>query len=277
MDNENATHSLTFVKLGGSVITHKDQHETPDTPVISRLAGELHSAMQQHPGMRLLVGHGSGSFGHSYAARYGVHTGMGEQSDWMGFALTAGAALRLNRIVVDALLAAGVPALSLQPSASLRCRSSTIEHWQTDVLVQALARHMVPVIHGDVAFDADQGSTIVSTEVLFEHLARLPQLQPSRIILIGETAVYTADPFTTPQAERIPLITRANRADVLDMAGGSRAVDVTGGMQSKLRLMWQLVEALPALEIYLITPQPGALLDVLLNPQHAVGTRMRLE
>src|SRR5439155_26498581 len=131
---------LTFVKLGGSVITDKTGQEAPDLATIRRLAGELRDALAAAPGLRLILGHGSGSFGHTYAARYGIHHGIAPGGDWLGFALTAAAALRLNRIVVDELLAAGVPALSLQPSATLVSNQGLLTDWDTGAITRALDR-----------------------------------------------------------------------------------------------------------------------------------------
>jgi isopentenyl phosphate kinase len=265
----------TFIKLGGSVITDKAGREAADTPLIARLAAEVAQARAASPGLGLVLGHGSGSFGHHYAAKYGVHRGLAPDADWMGFALTAGAALRLNRIVVDALLAAGVPAVELQPSASLRSAAGQVASWDTAPIAAALARGLVPVVHGDVAFDEAQGSAIISTEQLLAHLALGGPLRPARVILVGEDAVYTADPHADPRAERIPLITAANIAAVLHGAGGSHAVDVTGGMRSKLDLMWRLVQAVPGLEVRLIGPAPGLLADALGAGRLDVGTVIR--
>jgi isopentenyl phosphate kinase len=265
----------TFVKLGGSVITDKAGREAADAPLIARLAAEVAEARAASPGLRLLLGHGSGSFGHHYAARYGVHRGLPPDGDVTGLALTAGAALRLNRIVVDALLAAGVPALALQPSASLRSSGGQIVEWQTAQIGRALQLGLVPVIHGDVAFDDAQGSAIVSTEALLAHLAEATELRPSRVILVGEDAVYSADPRANPGAERVPLITAANLAAVLGGASGSHAVDVTGGMRSKLALMWRLVQRIPGLEVRLIGPAPGNLAAVLRGDPLDAGTTIR--
>lgn len=265
----------TFVKLGGSVITDKAGREAADLPLIRRLAGEVAQARAANPGLGLIIGHGSGSFGHHYAAKYGVHRGLAADADWMGFALTAGAALRLNRIVVDALLEAGVPAVELQPSAAMRSAGGQIAGWDTAALAAALDRGLVPVIHGDVAFDSRQGSAIISTEQLLAHLALASELRPARVILVGEEAVYTADPRVDPQAARIPLITAANLDAVLHAAGGSHAVDVTGGMRSKLELMWRLVQAIPALEVRLIGPRPGLLAAALGDAPPDAGTVIR--
>lgn len=263
---------LTFIKFGGSVITNKREQETPDTGVIRGLAEELHTFRAAHPDHPLLLGHGSGSFGHSYAARYGIHRGLQPGDDWIGFALTGGAALRLNRIVVDTLLAAGVPALSFQPSASLQSSSGQISAWNTTPIVQALTHRLVPVIHGDVAFDTARGSAIVSTETLFDYLALHTTLRPSRIILVGEKAVYTADPRLDSSAQPVPRITSANIEETLCQASGAHAIDVTGGMRSKIETMWKLVQALPHLTIYLIGTAPGLLEQALRGETVPEGT-----
>jgi isopentenyl phosphate kinase len=264
--------NLTFVKLGGSVITDKTGQETPDLPTIRRLAAEVRAALDHRQGMRLILGHGSGSFGHTYARRYGVHLGIAPEGDWMGFALTAAAALRLNRIVVDELLAAGIPALALQPSATLLSEKGALVGWETATLQAALDHGLTPIVHGDVAFDSVQGTAIISTEQLLVYLASIPELRPARIILVGEAGVYTADPHSDPRAQRIPRIDSTNIDVVLRGAGASHAVDVTGGMRGKLELMWRLVEAHPGLVVQLIGPQAGLLAGALLGTADGEGT-----
>lgn len=263
-----------LVKLGGSVITDKTGEQAPNMPVITRLAGEVRAALDQHP-VSIVLGHGSGSFGHTVAARYGVHRGIAAGASWRGFAETSAAALRLNRILVDALLAAGVPAFSIQPSATLVSTGGTIVNWDTQQVRRALDHGLLPVIHGDVAFDTTQGSAIISTEQLLDTLARQDGLQPTRIVLVGEDAVYTADPHIDPAAQRIPLITADTIDSVLGGTGGSHATDVTGGMRAKLQQMWALIEALPALEVQLIGPSQGLLGRALLDQAAGEGTLMR--
>lgn len=264
-----------FVKLGGSVITDKTGREAANHTLIARLASELAAARAARPDLRLVVGHGSGSFGHYYAARYGVHHGLPPGGDYTGFAHTAAAALRLNRIVVDALLDAGIPAIALQPSAALKAAGGQIASWETGPIAEALSRGMVPVIHGDVAFDSVQGSAIISTEALLAYLALMTDLRPDRIVLVGEDAVYTDDPRRNPHAKRVPLITAANLDAALRGAGDSHAADVTGGMRSKLEWLWRLVEAIPGLEARLIGPAPGNLVAVLRGEECDTGTTIR--
>lgn len=267
--------SLTFIKFGGSVITDKRGEEAADLPQIAALARDLATARRADPMQRIILGHGSGSFGHVYAARYQIHRGLADDANWMGFALTAAAALRLNRLVVDQLIAYDVPAISLQPSTTISSSAGQITAWNTDTLAIAMQRRLMPVVHGDVAFDTTQGSAIISTEKLFAYLALHTNLRPNRIILVGENAVYTDDPHRNPNAQRIPLITQANIDSVLGATGASHGVDVTGGMRSKIELMWSLVQANPDLEIHLIGTRPGLLAAALTNTATDEGTRIR--
>lgn len=260
---------LVFVKLGGSLITDKSAAATARPEVIQRLAQEIRHALDARPDLRLVLGHGSGSFGHVVAQRYQVQSGC---TDWRGYAETAAVAARLNRIVTDALLAAGVPVVSLQPSASARAREGKLTVLAVHPVQELLRRGLVPLVYGDVALDDLWGSTIISTEVSFAYLAR--RLHPQRILLAGEVeGVYSADPRQNPDARLIPVI-EAGRLDRLGSAlGGSHAIDVTGGMRSKVQLMAELVRELPGLRVVLLSGlRPGLLERALIDPNWSPGT-----
>ena len=266
---------LVFVKLGGSVITDKGQPETARPAVIARLAGEIATALASDPDLRMVLGHGSGSFGHVSAGHYRTRQGVRTDADWRGFAQVAAVAARLNRLVVDALLAAGVPAWSLQPSASARCREGELESLEVAPIEEALSHGLVPLVYGDVALDDVQGATIISTEQIFGFLAR--QLNPTQIVLVGVVdGVYEQDPLRVPSAPHIPQITAENWAQVRRQLGGSYATDVTGGMLSKVEEMVGLVHDLPGLAVLLMSGErAGALQTALLAPdQLDRGTRI---
>ena len=261
-----------FCKLGGSVITDKLRPNTPRRDVLARLAAEVASARQQRPSLRLLLGHGSGSFGHVVAHRYHVREGIAPGGDWRGYAETSAAAARLNRLVTDAFLEAGLPVVSIQPSASVQCCAGTLTSMAAYPIRQALERGLVPLIYGDVAFDEQQGCTIISTEAEFVYLAA--RLRPARIVLVGEVdGVYDADPLREPRAAHVPSITPATFPALQDRLSGSHGVDVTGGMLSKVRAMVQLVECGHVGQVHLISGlRPGDLTRVLLDARTSCGT-----
>lgn len=261
---------LVFVKLGGSLITDKLRPDTARLPVIQRLAAEIATALSLRPELSLVLGHGSGSFGHRQAQRYGVH--QGGLTDWMGYAQTGAAAQRLNRLVTDALLEAGVRAVSVQPSASALCRDGEIVQFSIEPVRRLLAHGAAPLVYGDVAVDTVRGCAIVSTERVLAYLAR--NLRPARLVQVGEVAgVYSADPRCEPQAKLLRKITPASLEAVAAGLGGSHAVDVTGGMRSKVESLLRLVTEAPGLQARIIGGAvPGALAEALLDPEAELGT-----
>lgn len=263
---------LVFVKLGGSLITDKRAAETARPEIVRQVAGEIAQALARDPGLRLVVGHGSGSFGHVFGQRYGTRAGAHSPDQWYGFAATADAAARLNRIVTAALLAAGVPAWSIQPGVALRCRDGRVEQGPEETVALALAHGLVPVVFGDVALDSVRGGTIASTEEIFEPL--VAHLRPQRLVLAGEVdGIYSADPLLFPDAQRIPTITPQTLASLAQGLGGSHGVDVTGGMRAKVQQAVSMVQANRELEIIICSGlQPGSLAAALAG--EPAGTRI---
>lgn len=268
---------LVLVKLGGSVITDKLRPFTARPAVIRQLAQELKEALTARPGLRVLLGHGSGSFGHVPALKYHVRQGIAPDGEWWGFAETGVIAAQLNRIVTDGFLAAGVPIWGAQPSASAHCKGGQLISMAVGPIREALRRGLVPLVYGDVAFDELQGCTIVSTEELFSFLAR--KMRVRRMVMVGEVdGVYERDPLADPTAARIPRITPVSYARLRAQLGGSHAVDVTGGMLTKVQAMVSLVSSGHVDRVHLISGRrEGALARVLLDEGRGEGTVIEQE
>lgn len=268
-----AMSELVFLKLGGSLLTDKTRPRALRPDVLARLAAEIAAALAAAPGLRLVIGHGSGSFGHMAASKHGTRAGVSTAEGWRGYAETARAAAALNGLVVDALWDAGVPALRIQPSASARCRAGELLALDLRPVIVALDNGLVPVVHGDVALDETRGGTIISTEQIFRYLA--PRLRPQRVVLVGEVAgVLTADPASGAPGELIPHITPATLPQVAPALSGSRGVDVTGGMVAKVAEMLALVTQTPGLRAVQIISglTAGLVREVLVDPTLAAGT-----
>lgn len=266
MDGGLVSKDIQFVKFGGSLITDKTRAYTPRWEVIARLAGEIRASLDADPDLSLLLGHGSGSFGHWAAEPYGTEQGVDSPAEWRGYAQVAAAAARLNRIVTDAFLEAGVPVLSLQPSASVRCHDGEVSHMSVRPIREALKHGLVPLVHGDVALDDVRGGTIASTEALFLFLADI--LRPTRILLLSRVPGVLDG-----GGEVIPRITLASYPRWRDVLSSSRGVDVTGGMSDKVARMVDLVRRHPEMMVRIFTgTQPGLLPRVLLGDEDGVGT-----
>jgi isopentenyl phosphate kinase len=275
---------LVFLKLGGSLITDKTQPYTARLDKLADLAFQIARALQARPELRLVLGHGSGSFGHTAAKEYGTMEGApaplrlppnsenlgGEKEGggyWRGFAEVWYQASRLNRYVVEALHGAGVPAITFSPAASLWSENGQVTEWDLSKIEVALEKDIVPVVHGDVIFDRAKGGTILSTEDLFEHLAR--EMRPGRILLAGlEEAVWADFPA---RRHRVEVLTRESFEEISQGVGKATGADVTGGMQSKVLQMLDLVDEIPGLRALIFSGEVAGNLEKALKGEN-IGT-----
>lgn len=263
---------LVFLKLGGSLITEKDSPRTPRPEVILRLAQEIAAVLKAAPQLRILLGHGSGSFGHTPARQYQTRSGVQGAAGWQGFTAVWREARALNQIVLEALAEAGVPAMAFPPSATMLARDGKAVWVEVRPLIAALMHGLVPVVQGDVAFDTRRGGTILSTEDVFTALT--PRLGPGRILLAGIEEGVWAD---FPQCSRlIKTLTPASLSHEAPFLFGSRGIDVTGGMREKVLSMLQLVDTYPALTVSIFSAvQPGVLQAALLG--QSPGTTLQAD
>jgi isopentenyl phosphate kinase len=264
---------LVFLKLGGSLITDKTKPYTPLLDMMDDLALQIATTLQAQPNLRLVIGHGAGSFGHVAASEYKTRDGyprpsplahrerdQNEENYWEGFAEVWYQASTLNRYVMKALHKANVRAISLPPSSSVIASEGKVSVWETTPIRMALSSRMVPVIFGDVVFDEIRGGTILSTEDLFMHLARA--LSPERILLAGlESAVWQDFPARTKKIEKI---TRGTFDEISPGIGKAEGADVTGGMESKVKQMLELIENNHELTIQIFSgTEPGNIVRAL--------------
>lgn len=253
---------MIFLKLGGSLITDKSQPEIPKMKIIRQAAEEILQSLVENPETPLLVGHGSGSFGHRAAAKYGTHEGASTAEDWIGFTEVWASAQQLNLIVMAALRQAGVAAISFPPSASALCEDGEIIDLSTAPIERALESGLTPVIYGDAAFDIIRGACIISTERIFNYLA--PRLRPDRVLFAGiEPGVY----LDYPKSDQIlPQLSLEDIRHIHLQAASD--VDVTGGMKDKVEQAMSLASALPDAQVRIFSAEkPGSLLAALRGEQ----------
>lgn len=219
-----------MIKLGGSLITDKRRPGRARRQVIDRLAGEIADLSGSRRG-RLIVGHGSGSFGHPAARRYGVHRGISGRRV-AGVSETQARAASLHRLVVDRLLAAGATPFSLAPSSFMSAIGGQPVGLALEPLLRALDLGLLPVTYGDVVLDRHQGAAVCSTETVFRALVKALRRRDrpvARVLWLGVTeGVYDLE------RALVPTVTNANLKGVLAAAGAAAGIDVTGGMRHRL-------------------------------------------
>ena len=238
-----------FLKLGGSLITDKGTPQTPRRALIRDLVQAVVEACREQPQLSVLLGHGSGSFGHVPAKKFGTRHGVNTEDQWRGFAEVWYQASALNRLVIDACHQAGFPAISFPFSSGGITAEKNVIRWDLQPLKTAMKNGLLPVVYGDVAIDTILGGTILSTEDIFVHLAG--HLRPRRILLAGEEPGVWAD-FPAPD-ELLEKITPADRDQRLRGVQGAAETDVTGGMSAKVHQMLALIEKYPDITVQIFS------------------------
>ena len=241
--------NIIFLKLGGSLITNKDVAYTAREEVINRLANEIKQALEADSSIKILLGHGSGSFGHFEANKYGTIKGVKSTKDWIGFYKVSRAASKLHHLVINIINKTGLKCFSFAPLAMVTSEDRKIIEWNINPISVALDKGFIPVIYGDVIFDNKLGGTIFSTEDLFSHLAGI--FHPKRILLAGiEDGIWK----NFPEKEHlIPSITSTNYQYYVKQFKKSSSIDVTGGMAAKISVVMEIIKNNPAVEVQIFS------------------------
>lgn len=261
---------LVLMKIGGSLITDKTKPFSANQEVIKRIAEEISEARREKK-IKLLIGHGGGSFGHVHAKAFHTQKGIAE-SNIAGMTVVHESMAKLNSIVVNALFEAGENAFSIQPSSCALARNNRIIAFEEKPIKKMLELGLLPVVYGDVVIDLNKGFCIASTEELFRFLSQ--KLVAKKIILVGLVdGVFTSDPNKFKDAKLIEEINKENFSEIKKYLTGSHGVDVTGGMLRKVELMLALAKK--GVETKIIGgTAPGRIKDALLGKK-VVGTTIR--
>lgn len=214
---------LLCVKLGGSIITDKNTPYKPNIKAIKTIARALKQVKTP-----LLVGHGSGSFGHTSAKKYGGKHGYNSA---LGLARVAKDAMDINKIVMDIFIEEGLPAISFQPRSFLIAKDGELQNLLISPILEALSQGFTPVVYGDIILDTKWQSTIFSGETTLGILCRFLQkkYEISKII-----ELCNVDGVLDSNQKIISRISAGSWKKTKKYLFGNKTTDVTGGMEHKI-------------------------------------------
>lgn len=281
-----APRPVVLVKLGGSLITDKTRPDAARPEVIRRLARELAETLAAEGAPHVVLGHGSGSFGHVAAERHrlaegfispagatpGSAAGTVDRARLAGIGETQARAAELHRLVVAELAAAGALPFSIAPSSALVAAGGRPAELAAEPAALALGLGLLPVVYGDVVLDREQGVAICSTErVLLALAERLPAFgwRADRALWLGATA-GVLDEAGRPIAEISP----AEPSSILAAAaaGAAAGTDVTGGMRHRVDAALALARL--GVESWILDGREPGALAAALGGRSAGGTHV---
>jgi isopentenyl phosphate kinase len=208
---------MLLIKLGGSVITVKDQALTPNIKAIEGLSRVLAGLSDS-----LIIVHGGGSFGHYWSMKYNMHT-KPEFYDSRGISVVHESMVALNQIVVNSMSDAGLVPYGISPTSLFA--DGKVNVTKFNELVEFTRRGIAPVIFGDVVHINEGRFSIISGDSLMTRIAT--QLMPSRVIFtVNVDGIYE-------DMKNKKLVKVLNfPTDEISITDSS--IDVTGGMGRKI-------------------------------------------
>jgi len=235
--------TLTFLKLGGALLTDKAKPLTPRPSTIARLAKSIAEVNPQISG-QLIIGHGQGSFGHVLVDKHQLRKGLvdqGGEGSIAGLSEALYGIQILHDLVHRSFLDADVPVISFPTHSwgvSTGTKSKSI---YSDIIDQALDLGMTPLVSGDIVFDTNQGCIVWSTERIFiELIVHYQKTSPDtklRVIFVTDVpGVLDSD------GQVIPEISSSSYQSITQHLSDSKHIDVTGGMKKKVETGLALAE-----------------------------------
>ncbi len=210
---------IVVVKIGGSLMGKE-----PEFSYRAEAVAPVARAIARS-GVKVVVVHGGGAFGHPVAKRYGLSSSSTSRSS-RGVSETRRAMFDLNIRVCDSLMAEGLRPYAFSPFPLLASAGRRGEAW----LRWLLSESLTPVTFGDVVRDGE-GFRVLSGDSIARQLSTL---------LRAERCVFAVDVEGVMGPRGLLSTIDAKTLAELEFA---ESRDATGGMRQKLREALEIASA----------------------------------
>lgn len=252
---------LIVIKLGGSLVTHKDTPLEADVQSIGKVAAEIGSALRKKNSTNLVLIHGGGSFGHYFAARYRIGL-TAKQIPSEHISKTSGAMITLHTIILNRLISEGVPCKTVLAS-ELLSDNKNISDYGKRYLRCLIDNDLVPVTFGNVLVTS-HGSKIVSGDEIALAMSKMFRVKRVVFAMDVDGIYQTAD-------MKGEILSEIDNESAIQ--GKLRKYDVTGGVISKTRVGMQI--AGNGADVYYVNgKKSGRLRGLLLNHEYVKSTHI---
>jgi len=225
-----------IVKLGGALVTYKNDYCKPNTKIIEELGDTLYTCWSKLKG-RLILVLGGGSYGNAVPHRYNL---VDSSQDWrtVDLSMMTVKTLELMSLVTGIFRERGIPCYPFQTSSYLVTHNGDPRHYWIDPIKHALSLGLLPVLSGDLVFDSAKGFVIFSSDRIPELF--VDSLPLKRVVML--TNVPGVVNYSAGDSDIIRRVTGKDRKLLLSNAGASGHLDVSGGMRNKVEALLRLAD-----------------------------------
>lgn len=252
-----------IVKLGGCVITDKCRARSARFEVIQQLVSEIVDS-----GIPLIIVHGGGSFGHPLAKQFEIIQGynISIPDQVYGFTQTHQAMDELNQLIVKEFQARHFPVMPMQPSAVFSF-STELQFHGLHPLLSMMKLGITPILYGDGLFSDKQGFTVLSGDLIIQHLCQIFPEQIEKVIFtIDQDGILrnrSLDASNTNANEIMREIT-IDELDQIPIYNPKNRIDVTKGIIGKFEAIRKICQMNISVQI-VNGLKPNVLKKALLN------------
>ena len=263
--------NLIIIKLGGSIITFKDQPLTPNYQAIDKIANFIKELKKIY---KIIIVHGGGSFGHYWSLKYNMHTKPFAYSD-EGIARVRESMIKLNSIIVEKFISTNLKPFSIHASTFV-FNNSVCSEQILDMMNMIKNNDIIPLTYGDVVHTSHGNFSILSGDTLMKILSI--NLNPRFSIFTTNVDGIYDNPIN---GRLISNILQNKNKNLLTNNHDTKIeyskmlFDVTGGMKRKISESINIVnEGIP---VYLINGfYPERIMDII-NGNDFIGTSIKLK
>ncbi|MCP8304338.1 MAG: isopentenyl phosphate kinase family protein [archaeon] len=246
---------LVIVKLGGSLITHKDKPLSINLEALDIVSNALSKS-----DLPLVLVHGGGSFGHYFAEKYGLKLKPSRVSA-EGVAKTRLAMLKLDLKILNSLDRHGMNPYPLPPSNFV---GYSVES-QRRVFFSLIDYGLTPITYGDV-LPKRGGFYVLSGDEITRMLSET--LRPTRaVFLLNVDGIF--EDLNQPES----LIEELKPEDLTKIKLKSTDMDVTGGMKLKIKEAMKIAES--GVDVIFVSGRDSERIVRALKGEQTKGTLVR--
>lgn len=239
-------------------MTHKDKKYSFRTRIAKRLVKEIkESSLEEY-----IIVHGGGSFGHPGAEKYKLNSSEPLNAT-EGLARVQRDMRRMNNRFLDLLIEEGIWGVSMPGGLITVFEGGQLVSIDNRLIERYLSQGNIPVIFGDVTIDTKRGITICSGDDIMKALSKY-----------AEKAVFVSDVDGIYKEGELQKIFTEDMYPLKssDHPGASGKIDVTGGMNEKVKKMLNIsTEA----DTYLVNGGVKNRLKKILNEEEVVCTEVK--
>ena len=231
--------------MGGAAITDKRQEKKLREDIIDDVMRSIAKS-----DIKPLIINGAGSFGHVKAKKYDLRHGFSNaiplEDQRIGISEVKSDLKILDATICDAARRHQLNPFTLSISSMLISNGDEEEQFHANTIDYALKMEMMPIISGDMVFDEKTGFRVISGDRIIKIICRyfINSGRKNIRVIFGSNidGLYEEDPSKNPDSKLLRSINYKQLDELIEHAGESAGVDVTGGMQGKLIQIKELVD-----------------------------------